>query len=75
MPQDWIQLISAVLENGPQVPCKCYWREEVKFLEQQRKAKGLEIFQDQILDDSCSPSAPSSAGFLNSKRRDFIETS
>ena len=30
MPQDWIQLISAVLENGPQLLWKCYWRVESK---------------------------------------------
>ena len=28
---------------------KCYFREEAKILEQQGKAKGLEISQDQIL--------------------------
>lgn len=49
MPQDWIQLISAVLDNGLQLLWKCYWRKEVKILEQQAKEKGLEISQDQIL--------------------------
>ena len=46
---DWIQLISVDLENGPRLLWKCYWREEAKILEQQGKAKGLEIFEDQIL--------------------------
>ena len=27
---DWLQLISAILENGPQLILKCYWREEAK---------------------------------------------
>ena len=31
---------------------KCYWSEEAKILEQQGKAKGLEIYQDQILGES-----------------------
>ena len=39
MPQDWIQLFSAVLENGTQLLWKCYMREEVKILEQQEKSK------------------------------------
>ena len=52
IPHDWIQLISAVLENGPHLLWKCYWREEAKkILQQQGKAKGLEISQDQILDE------------------------
>ena len=46
---NWLQLISVVLENGPQLLWKCYWREEAKILEQQGKAKGFETSQDQIL--------------------------
>ena len=49
MPQDWIQLISAVLENGPQLLWICYWREEATILKQQGKAQRLEISQDQIM--------------------------
>ena len=48
-PQDWTQLISAVLENGPQLLWRCYFKEENWILEQHEKAKGLEISLDQIL--------------------------
>ena len=33
-PHDWLQLASVVLEDGPQLQSKCYWREEGKALEQ-----------------------------------------
>ena len=46
---DWLQLISVVLEDGPQILWKCYWWEEARILEQQGKAKGFEAPQDQIL--------------------------
>ena len=49
MPHDKIQLVSAVLDDGPQLMFRIYFREEAKILEQQGKAKGLETFQDQIL--------------------------
>ena len=49
MPQDWAQLISAVLESGQQLLWRCFLKEEVKILEQQEKAKGLEISLNQIL--------------------------
>ena len=50
MPQDWIQLISAVLESGSQLLWRCFFfKEEVGIFEQQEKAKGLEISLDQIL--------------------------
>ena len=48
-PHDWLQLISEVLDYGPKLMFKCYFREEAKILEQQGKAKGLETSQDQIL--------------------------
>ena len=51
-PQDWIQLIKAVLENGLQLLWQCYQREEAKILQQQGKTKGLRIPQDQILGES-----------------------
>ena len=41
--RDWLQLISVVLENGPQLLWNCYWREEAKFLEQQGKQKDLRL--------------------------------
>ena len=47
-PHDWLQLISVILEDGPQQFWKCYWREEAKILEQ-GKAKGFETSQGQIL--------------------------
>ena len=48
MPQYWTQLISAVLESGLQVLWKDFFKEEAKILQQQEKAKGLEISLDQI---------------------------
>ena len=47
--QDWTQLISAVLENGQQLLWRCFFKEEIRILEQQEKTKGLEIFLEQIL--------------------------
>ena len=46
---DWIQLVLAVLDDGPQLMFKCYFREEAKILEQQVKSKGCQTSQDQIL--------------------------
>ena len=46
---DWLQLVSAVLDDGPQLLWKYYFRKEAKILEHQGKAKGLETSQDQIL--------------------------
>ena len=39
-----------VLESGPQLLWRCFCKEDAKTLEQQEKAKGLEISLDQILD-------------------------
>lgn len=50
---DWLQLISAVLEDGPQLLWKCYWWKEAKLLEQQGKAKGFEASQDKSLGEGC----------------------
>lgn len=50
MPHEWIQLlVSAVLEDGPQLWGKSYWREEAKVLEHQGRVSGSEVFQDQII--------------------------
>lgn len=49
MPQDWLQKVSAVMDDRPQLMFKCYFREELKLLEAQGKAKGLETSQNQIL--------------------------
>ena len=54
MPQDWAQLISGVLGNGQKFLWRCFFKEEARILEQNEKAKGLEIFLDQILDKGIS---------------------
>ena len=51
IPHSWLQLVSAALNDRPQLMQKCHFREEVKILENQRKAKALEPSQDQILDE------------------------
>ena len=48
-PQDWNQLISAVLENGPLWHFKCLFKQEARLLQQQESAKGIEVSLDQIL--------------------------
>lgn len=48
-PHDWFQLVSAVLEHGPQLQWKSYWREKAKSLEQQGRVKRFEASQDRIL--------------------------
>ena len=49
IPQGWAKLISAVLERGHQLLWRCFFKEEVRILEQQKKANGLEMPLDQIL--------------------------
>lgn len=44
-PNDWSQLISAVLEYSQQLQWKSWMREEAKALEQQGKMRGFEISQ------------------------------
>ena len=41
-PHDWLQLVSEVLDDWPQLMWKCYFWEEAKILEQHGKAKELE---------------------------------
>ena len=36
---NWLQLVSAILEDGHQLLWKCYLREEAKILEQWGEAK------------------------------------
>ena len=48
-PHDCPQLVSVVLEDGPQLERKCYWREEAKVLEQQGRVKVFKALQVQIL--------------------------
>ena len=54
MPHDWIQSVSEVLDDGPQLMFKIYFREVAKILEQKGKAKGIETYQDQILGEGTS---------------------
>ncbi|KAL6091286.1 hypothetical protein STEG23_008144 [Scotinomys teguina] len=49
IPDDWLQLTSAVLEYNQQLKWKSLLREEARNLEQQGKLRGFEISQDQIL--------------------------
>lgn len=50
MSHDWIQLLaSAVLEDGPQLQGKSYWREKAKVLQHQGRVSGSEASQDQII--------------------------
>ena len=51
-PHNLIKLISAVLEHGPQLQWKSYWRESAKALEHQGRVKGFETSQDQICGES-----------------------
>lgn len=56
---DWLQLVSAVLEDGLQLQWKCYWSKDAKALEQQGRVKWFEAAQDQILGeglDACPQS-------------------
>ena len=48
-PHDFSQLVSAVLDDGPSLMFGIYFREESKHMEQQGRAKGVEVSQDQIL--------------------------
>ena len=47
--QDWNQLTSAVLENGPLLHFKCLFKQEARLLQQQESVKGIEVSLDQIL--------------------------
>ena len=49
MPHDFSQLTSVVLEDGPLLMFGVYLEEESKHMEQQGRAKGVEVLQDQIL--------------------------
>lgn len=51
VPQDWKDLMIAVWESGPQLQWKTWWRDEARTIEQQGRATGYEISQDQILDE------------------------
>ena len=49
IPKDWIDLVKRILEPGPQLQCRTWFREEAKIIEQQNKTKGREISKDQML--------------------------
>ena len=49
IPQDWRDLVTAVLEPGPQLQWRTWWKEEAKTIEQQSRTRGMKIFQDQLL--------------------------
>ena len=51
IPQDWKDFASAVLEAGPQLQWRAWWREEIRALEQQGRTRGHVISQDQILSE------------------------
>lgn len=42
-PQDWKDLATAILESGPQLQRKTWWKEEAKIIEQGGRARGMEI--------------------------------
>ena len=46
---DFSQLASAVLDDGPSLMFGIYFREESEHMEQQERAKCMEVSQDQIL--------------------------
>ena len=49
IPHNFSQLSSAVLEDGPSLMFGVYFREESKHMEQQVRAKAVEVSQDQNL--------------------------
>ena len=49
IPKDWIDLVKGVLEPGPHLQCRTWFREEAKIIEQQNKARGRELSKDQML--------------------------
>ena len=49
---DWKNLVSAILEAGSQLKDRTWWREETGALEQWGRARGHEIFQDQIIGEN-----------------------
>ena len=55
MAYNWIQLISAVLESRPKLHWKCLFGQAARLLEQQERAKGIEISLDQILGEGHFP--------------------
>ena len=48
-PKDWLDMATEVLETGPLIQWKSWWREEAKMIEQRNSARGLELSQVQLL--------------------------
>ena len=48
-PHDFSQFVSTVLDDGPSLMFRIYFREESKHMEQQGRAKGVAVSQYQIL--------------------------
>ena len=46
---DWLQIVSAMLEDGLQLKWKYYWSKEAKALEHQDRIKGFEASKNEIL--------------------------
>ena len=44
-------LAIAILEGEPQLQWKTWWKEEPRTIEQSGRARGIEIFQDQLLSE------------------------
>ena len=49
IPQDWKYLVTAVLEVGPQLQWKTWWREEAMVIDQQSRARGIELSPKQLI--------------------------
>ncbi|KAL6040241.1 hypothetical protein STEG23_020317 [Scotinomys teguina] len=49
VPQDWKDLVTAVLEPGAQLQWLAWLREESRVLEQQYRPRGVQISQDQLM--------------------------
>lgn len=49
IPQEWKDLVAATLEAGPQLQWQIWWKEEARAIEEQNRARGINISQDQLL--------------------------
>ena len=53
IPKDWIDLVKAVLEPGPQLQWSTWFREGAKTVEQWSKPRGMDISQDPLFGEGC----------------------
>lgn len=51
IPVDWIDLVKAALEPRSQLQWISLFREKVENIEEKGKARGIDIYQDQILEE------------------------